>query len=555
MSASTAPDDLHARAEARVGQTIGKYRLDRVLGIGGMAVVYAATHKNQRRVAVKMLRLELSFVSEIRTRFLREGYVANTVDHPGAVAVLDEDVAEDGSAFLVMELLEGKALDTIAEARGSYLPDAVVLAIGDQLLDVLAAAHTKNVIHRDLKPANIFITRDGTLKVLDFGIARLRDSATSAGDATRSGVMMGTPAFMGPEQAYGKTHEIDARTDIWSAGATLFHLLTGRNVHVGTSASELLIKAATVPPPSLISVRPETHPRIAALIDKALAFERDARWSSAADMRQELLAVTREVLPVAPSTRETLSRLLASVSDPASVAPLPSIASPSSISGVSPTMHDTDPKRQLASSQPSSPGAPVAAQSAPSGSPTPASAAPASAAKTPSTLTSQGAESQTGAPLSHTNPPNVPSPPTPPTTVRSALLGAGAAVAIAAVAAGVLFFRGAASHRPTSAAQATPSAPAAVAAPTASQTAPAPESPPTSPGSSASSVAPGTSPALAASPVALPAAVSAPRAAKPGASTRTADPPPRASSALPAAASTPKPAHPPKAADDDLFHP
>src|SRR5271155_852164 len=143
-------NELHARSSARVGTTLrGKYRLERVLGIGGMAVVYSATHRNQKQFAVKMLHAELSIREDIRTRFLREGYAANSLKHPGAVAVLDDDVAEDGSAFLVMELLEGEVLDRVWDKVGRRMPARVVLAIGYQLLDVLAAAHAKGIVHRD----------------------------------------------------------------------------------------------------------------------------------------------------------------------------------------------------------------------------------------------------------------------------------------------------------------------------------------------------------------------------------------------------------------------
>src|SRR5580704_3878550 len=132
--------ELLKMAEARLGRVLrGKYRLDRVLGIGGMAVVYAATHRNKKRVAIKMLHPELSIRENIRTRFLREGYVANTVDHPGAVAVLDDDVAEDGSAFVVMEYLEGAPVDEVAARYGGRVPIALAVSIGDALLDVLAA--------------------------------------------------------------------------------------------------------------------------------------------------------------------------------------------------------------------------------------------------------------------------------------------------------------------------------------------------------------------------------------------------------------------------------
>ena len=173
--AATAPQTL--RAQARVGLVLrGKWHLERLLGVGGMASVYAATHRNGLRGAVKLLHPELCVQGEVKERFLREGYVANKVDHPGAVRVLDNDVAEDGSVFLVMELLDGETIDARVEARpGRRLEVGEVLAIADDVLDVLATAHDSGIVHRDLKPENLFITRTGQVKILDFGIARLRE--------------------------------------------------------------------------------------------------------------------------------------------------------------------------------------------------------------------------------------------------------------------------------------------------------------------------------------------------------------------------------------------
>src|SRR5580658_4660177 len=215
-----ADDEVQRIAESRLGRVLrGKYRLDGILGVGGMAPVYVGTHRNRKRFAVKMLHPDLSTRENIRARFLREGYVANALEHPGAVAVLDDDVAEDGSAFLVMELLEGDALDQVWERCGRRMSAQAVLAIGHQLLDVLAAAHAKAVVHRDIKPPNLFLTRDGVVKVLDFGIARVRDiAAASAHEGTGSGMLLGTPAYMAPEQALAKSNEIDGQTDLWAVG-------------------------------------------------------------------------------------------------------------------------------------------------------------------------------------------------------------------------------------------------------------------------------------------------------------------------------------------------
>jgi serine/threonine protein kinase len=247
-----------------------------------MAVVYAATHRNKKRFAVKMLHPELSIRDDIRTRFLREGYVANSVEHPGAVAVLDDDVAEDGAAFLVMELLDGIGVEQLCEEHGNRLPARVVLALSYQLLDVLAAAHARSIVHRDIKPANVFLTREGKLKVLDFGIARLRDATSN--HATNTGMLLGTPAFMAPEQALGQSSLIDGLTDVWAVGATMFSLLSGGIVHLGENPQQLMVQAATQPARSLATAI-QSSPRVVALVDRALAFDKARRWTSAAEMR------------------------------------------------------------------------------------------------------------------------------------------------------------------------------------------------------------------------------------------------------------------------------
>jgi serine/threonine protein kinase len=278
--------EVSQAASRRIGTWVrGKYQLDAVLGEGGMAVVYAATHRNKKRFAVKMLRSDLASAEAIR-RFLREGYVANSVEHEGAVAVLDDDIADDGSAFLVMELLEGCSIEALADDAGKILTPRIVLAIAHQLLDVLASAHAKGVVHRDVKPANLFLTRGGRVKVLDFGIARLRE-ASDTGAATRTGVTMGTPSFMAPEQARGKASQIGELTDVWAAGATMFTLLSGKHVHEGESPQELVVTAATTPPRSL-SVVSSVPEAVVQLVDRALEFDPAGRWPSAAAMRDAI---------------------------------------------------------------------------------------------------------------------------------------------------------------------------------------------------------------------------------------------------------------------------
>jgi eukaryotic-like serine/threonine-protein kinase len=308
---SSVPQD-----DPRLGQVLrGKYRLERVLGTGGMATVYAATHRNRRKFALKLLHPELSAQAEIRARFQREGYVANSVGHRGAVAVLDDDVAEDGSAFLVMELLEGMTVEALWEKNGQTLPVPVALALADQLLDILHAAHESGIIHRDLKPANLFLTRDGSLKVLDFGIARLRDS-TSIG-MTQTGTTMGTPGFMSPEQARGTQSELDPQADLWAVAATLFTLLSGQLVHEGESAQMLVVNLLTQPARSILTVAPELPQAIADVIDHGLLFDKSQRFASAAQMRDALTRAERAVYgALAPDAgHKALAALLKTQSD------------------------------------------------------------------------------------------------------------------------------------------------------------------------------------------------------------------------------------------------
>ncbi len=279
-------DLVTLQARGRVGTTLrGKWRLDCLLGVGGMAAVYAATHRNGHRAAVKILHAELALNAEVKTRFLREGYVANTVAHEGVVKVIDDDTAEDGSLFMCSELLDGETLEERRVRLGGRLSEDDVLSVTDTILDVLIAAHQKGVIHRDLKPENVFATRDGRIKVLDFGIARLRELSTVS-TATRTGTAMGTPAFMPPEQARGLWEEVDGRTDLWAVGATMFTLLTGKLVHDGRTANEQLLSAMTKPAPELASVVPGVAPAIAHLVDRALAFDREKRWPTAQRMQE-----------------------------------------------------------------------------------------------------------------------------------------------------------------------------------------------------------------------------------------------------------------------------
>lgn len=295
------PDDTLTVVQARLGKTLcGKYRLDRLLGLGGMGAVYAATHlRNANQVAVKVLHVEFSIDSNVRARFLREGYAANSVEHSGTVRILDDHIAEDGSVFLVMDLLEGETLDARWERSGRKLGVPEVVTVVNDLLDVLTAAHAKGVVHRDIKPENLFVTREGELKVLDFGIARMREGPSMEG-ATKTGRVMGTPAFMPPEQALGR--DIDGQTDLWAVGATMFTLASGHHVHEAETPEEMLVRAGSQPARSVATVAPHLPPGIVAVIDRALAFDKVRRWAGAQEMRRALREACVDVMgpPVAP---------------------------------------------------------------------------------------------------------------------------------------------------------------------------------------------------------------------------------------------------------------
>jgi len=302
-------------ARARVGTVLKKkWHLDQLLGVGGMAAVYAATHRNKKRVAIKMLHAELSQDEAIRKRFLREGYIANTVGQRGAVAVDYDDVTEEGLAFLVMELLDGETIEHRWRRKDRALSPTEALSLVDQLLDTLAAAHAQGIVHRDLKPENLFLTRDGTVKVLDFGIARVRELSTP--QTTLAGSAIGTPAFMAPEQARGRWQDVDGRTDLWAVGATLYTLLTGKFVHAGENAQETLALAATRPARSIAEQRPDLHPSLIAFVDQALSYDMAARFPDAETM-QHVLRVTYAQL----EGHETNQPLQLAIPDLQSIAP------------------------------------------------------------------------------------------------------------------------------------------------------------------------------------------------------------------------------------------
>jgi serine/threonine protein kinase len=285
-------------AERRVGQTLNdKWRIDRVIDLGGMAAVFAATHRNGKRVAIKMLHPQIAANESIRTRFLREGYVANRVEHRGAVQVLDDDKTADGAVFLVMELLEGDSLERLmARAPANRLPTHEVLGVAEQVLDTLAAFHKEGVIHRDIKPANLFITREGIVKVLDFGLARLREPDVGGAPHTGVGVVLGTVSYMPPEQALGRSDQLDVRADIFALGAVMFQAISGSVFVKGQTPLDRLRSAGRTPAPKLATLVPGVPGYIAEVVDTALAFDKTGRWADAPSMRAAVQAAYRSLV-------------------------------------------------------------------------------------------------------------------------------------------------------------------------------------------------------------------------------------------------------------------
>jgi serine/threonine-protein kinase len=348
--------DLDLIAQQRVGTTLrGKWRLERLLGVGGMAAVYVGVHSIGQRQAIKILHPDIARSPEQRARFEREAHAVNRLKHPGAVEIRDIDVTEDGAPFLVMELLEGESLAERA-ARLGAIEEGELLRLMDELLDVLAAAHAQGIIHRDVKLDNLFVQRDGRLKVLDFGIARMRSG--KEGDVhTRTGAALGTVPYMAPEQIKGV--DVDARVDLFAVGATMFRLIARRRVHEAETEPMLLIKMATEPAPKLATVAPGAPEGLCLVVDRALQFQREQRYPDALTMQRDVQALRAGAAPPyasalaqgggVPSGYERtqaaapLAMALAAAPPPASVDALTNALPPASAAwsaaALEPTMH------------------------------------------------------------------------------------------------------------------------------------------------------------------------------------------------------------------------
>ncbi len=277
--------DPDRSGESAAGDIVAqRYRLERIVGEGGLGVVWAATHiVTMKPVALKILKFRYP---EIDKRFLREARVSGVVNHPNIVDVHDVvQVERDGSLAMVMDLLEGEPLDRHLETHGR-LSLGHTLRIMHPVLSALAAAHALGIVHRDLKPQNIFLAR-GPLgeerpMLLDFGLAKLTATAGVAAQTsvlTKEKQLLGTPQYMAPEQLYGEI-DIDARTDVWAVGAVLFECLAGQRPLGGNNVGQVMRSLATKEIPKIGALVPDLPPQFAAMIDAMLTRERATRPAS-----------------------------------------------------------------------------------------------------------------------------------------------------------------------------------------------------------------------------------------------------------------------------------
>jgi len=269
--------------QGRVGTLLaGTWRIEHRLGAGGMATVYAAQHhRNGGWVAVKVLHPHESRDRTLVRRFLREGYLANTVNHRGVPRVYDDGVTDDGCAYLIMDRLEGETLEALRVARGGRLAVDEALTVIHHVLQILAAAHDRGIAHRDVKPDNVFLTGEGQVKLLDFGIAGMARSMASSMQ-TGSGVGWGTPLFMAPEQLTGAS-ACGPRVDVWAVGVMFFTLVSGGDLFKVKTLTELMA-AHQAPRALLDSLVPGIPGRVARVFERALRCDADERYADARAM-------------------------------------------------------------------------------------------------------------------------------------------------------------------------------------------------------------------------------------------------------------------------------
>ncbi len=279
-----------------VGRVVeGKYRIDALIGRGGMGAVFRAENlRIGKAVALKVLSAKYMPGSESERRFLREARLVGSMGHPNIVEVFDLGRLEDGKPFQVMELLEGQTLAERIRMEGA-LPEREALDFSEQVLSALEAAHDRGVVHRDLKPENVYLVERGgatIAKLLDFGVSKSMTEHTLS--LTMPGVVVGTPYYLAPEQARG-AHDVDHRVDIWSMGVLMYEILTGALPFNARSYDELLAKILETRPVPPSRFAPRITPAVEAVVMRALAFRASARFASASEMLSALRDARRTV--------------------------------------------------------------------------------------------------------------------------------------------------------------------------------------------------------------------------------------------------------------------
>lgn len=286
------PDTVGAPVGSAEKRTLGRYQIEQEIGRGAMGAVYLARDlKTGRPVAIKTMALMREFAGdellEARARFFREAETAGRLQHPDIVTILDAGEAH-GLAYIAMEHLKGDNLEAFTQP-GRLLPVPTVLLVVARVAEALGHAHSQGVVHRDVKPANVMVDLESDqVKVTDFGIARVADT-----QRTQTGMVLGTPSFMSPEQLAGR--RLDGRSDLYSLGVMLFQLLTGQLPHRSDSMAELMKQIANDAAPDVLQLRPELPDALARVVATTLDKRPEARYSSGAQLAADLRSVARRM--------------------------------------------------------------------------------------------------------------------------------------------------------------------------------------------------------------------------------------------------------------------
>jgi len=318
--------DPHSPSLKLVGAVLsGRYRLLRLLGEGGMGAVFEAEGlRGEGKRAIKLLHPEFAKEDQILSRFLAEAQANQALNHPNIARIFESARAEDGTPYLVMELLQGQSLGDVMEQRKSVTPQEAV-AWTHAVLQALGAAHSQRIVHRDLKPDNLYLVQEGgrqNVKVLDFGIAKLMDAAGGMGSKTRTGVLLGTPGYMSPEQIKN-SKGVDPRSDLWSMAIIFYEMLSGRSPFVAENEFAKLTAVLTEQPVPIEQAAPHLS-AWAGFFRRALGKEPNERFQSAAEMSQAMTSTAGSA--AGPNTMAGRAPAYAAPTPPPSALPGSAIA-------------------------------------------------------------------------------------------------------------------------------------------------------------------------------------------------------------------------------------